>query len=121
MKEYEQLYKKQSVKAHKEVVDWQDVYLHYGELKDEVIKLNTPDTITDSINPKDVEEKWGKIREIIASVPSYSEIYDAMKRAGCATSCEEIAVSKELEIEGLKYHPYMRRRMSLKRLSNMID
>lgn len=121
MKEYGELYKKTSVKAHKEQVDWQDVYEHYGALKDEVVKLNTPDTITDRINPKDIEDNWGKIREIIASVPPYEILYDAMKKAGCATTCEEIAVSKQLEQEGLKYHPYMRRRMSLKRLSNMID
>ncbi len=121
MKEYERLYKKVSVKAHKEVIDWQDVYAHYGELKEEVIKLNTPDTITDNINPKLIEENWDKIRDIIASVPSYEEMLDAMKRAGCATTCEEIAVSEELKNEGLKYHPFMRRRMSLRRLANMID
>ena len=54
-------------------------------------------------------------------MPSYEEMLDAMKRAGCATTCEEIAVSEELKNEGLKYHPFMRRRMSLRRLANMID
>ena len=121
MKEYEKLYKKESVKAHKENIDWQDVYAHYGLLKDEVIKLNTPDTITDGVDPKDVEESWEKIKDIIVSVPSYDQIYSAMKRAGCATTTEEIGVSDELREEGLIYHPYMRRRMSLKRLSTMID
>ena len=121
MEEYEKLYKKESVKAHPEVIDWQDVYTHYGQLKDEVIKLNTPDTITDGINPKDIEEKWQKIREIIASVPSREQMLDAMKRAGAVTTVEEIAVSEQLKEEGLKYHPYMRKRMSLKRLSYMID
>ena len=121
MEEYEKLYKKESVKAHPEVIDWQDVYTHYGQLKDEVIKLNTPDTITDGVNPKDIEEKWQKIREIIASVPSREQMLDAMKRAGAVTTVEEIAVSEQLKEEGLKYHPYMRKRMSLKRLSYMID
>lgn len=121
MKEYQKLYQKTTVKAHKEVVDWQDVYAHYGALKDEVIKLNTPDTITDDVNPADIEKNWDKIREIIASVPSYEQILSAMKRAGCATTCQEIGVSSQLEEEGLKYHPFMRRRMSLRRLSNMID
>ena len=45
----------------------------------------------------------------------------AMKRAGAVTTTEEIAVSDELRDEGFKYHPYMRRRLSLLRLSNMID
>lgn len=121
MEEYEKLYQKTSIKAHKEKVDWEDVYSHYGALADDVKKLNTPDTIVDCIDPKDLEEKWEKIREIIVSVPTRAQMYDAMKRAGCATTCEEIAVSKELEVEGLKYHPYMRRRLTLKRITSMID
>ena len=121
MKEYQQIYNKKLVGVHKEKVDWQDVYAHYGELKDEVIKLNTPDTITDNIDLDLVKEKWEEIRQIIASVPSLEEMKSLMKRAGCATTCEEIGVSAQLEQEGLKYHPYMRRRMSLKRLSYMLD
>ena len=120
MEEYQKLKEKKSVTAHAEKIDWQDVYKHYGELKDEVIKLNTPDTITDGINPKDIENKWGEIVKIISSVPSKEEIYKAMKVAGAATTVEEIGVSKDLEKEGFKYHPYMRRRLSLLRLSKMI-
>jgi glycerol-1-phosphate dehydrogenase [NAD(P)+] len=121
MKDYQKLLQKDTVKAHKEVVDWDDVYAHYGALKDEVVKLNTPDTITDAINPKDIEDKWEQIKEIIRSVPTYEQMLDAMRRAGCATTCSEIGVTSELEKEGLKYHPFMRRRMSLRRLTNMID
>ena len=121
MKEYEKLLQKDAVKAHKEVVDWDDVYAHYGALKEEVVKLNTPDTITDAINPKDIEDKWEQIKDIIRSVPTYEQMLDAMRRAGCATTCSEIGVTSELEKEGLKYHPFMRRRMSLRRLTNMID
>ncbi len=121
MKEYEKLLKFEKVKAKKEENDWNDIYKNYGELKDEVIKLNTPNTITDEINPEKIEKNWDKIREIIASVPSYKDIYNAMKKAGCATTAKEIAVSEELEQEGLKYHPYMRRRLSLYRLKNMLD
>ncbi len=121
MDKYQKLAMRKSVSAHKEIIDWEDVYENYGELKDEVIKLNTPDTITDGINPKAIEENWGKIRNIIFSVPSASEIRDAMKTAGCATTVDEIAVSEELKNQGLKYHPYMRRRLSLYRLSYMLD
>ena len=118
---YQKLYQKEKVTAHKEVIDWQGVYAHYGDLKEEVIKLNTPDTITDEIDPKDIEKNWDKIRAIIASVPTRDEIYAAMKKAGCATTPEEIAVEKSLAEEGVKYHPFMRRRLSLRRLANMID
>ncbi len=121
MEIYDKLKNLDSVKAHKEVVDWQDVYANYGELSAEVIKLNTPDTITDSINPKDIENNWDKIREIISSMPTKEQIYLAMKKAKCATTNKEIGVSDELKAQGLKYHPYMRRRLSLRRIANMID
>ena len=55
------------------------------------------------------------------SVPSAEEIRAAMKKAGCAMTNEDIAVSDELRDLGLEYHPYMRRRLSLRRLANMID
>ena len=109
------------MKCKKEVNDWEDIFSAYGELKDEVIKLNTPDTITDGIDPRDIEEKWGKIREIIASVPTEKEIRAAMIKAGCPTTTEEIHVLKELKEQGLKYHPYMRKRLSLRRIANMIE
>lgn len=118
---YRKLAEKESVCAHKEVTDWNAVYAAYGDLKDEVIKLNTPDTITDGIEPAVIEKNWQKIREIVRSVPSAEEIRAAMKKAGCAMTNEDIAVSDELRDLGLEYHPYMRRRLSLRRLANMID
>lgn len=121
MKEYGELLKKEKVKAKREENDWDDIYSAYGDLKGEVIKLNTPDTITDGIDIKLIEKNWDKIRKIIASVPSEKEIRTAMIKAGCATETSEIAVSDELREQGLKYHPYMRRRLSLRRLKNMID
>ena len=121
MDKYGELLKRESVKAHKEIIDWEDVYANYGELSAEVKKLNTPDTITDGINPADIEEKWGEIRKIIASVPSKEKIYSAMVKAGAATNTDMIAVSNQLKEQGLKYHPYMRRRLSLYRLSYMLE
>ena len=121
MEEYKKLLQKESVKAKREVNDWQDILFHYGALSEEVVKLNTPDTITDAVDPKTIEENWEKIREIISSVPSADEIRATMIKAGCPLTNKEIAVTDELKEEGLKYHPYMRRRLSLYRLKNMIE
>ncbi len=121
LKEYERLAKLKSVNAHHEVVDWADVYENYGALQDEVKKLNTPNTITDGIDPKKIEKNWQKIIDVVNSVPDYQTVYNAMKRAGCATTVEEIEVTERLKEQGLKYHPYMRYRLSLMRLKNMIN
>ena len=118
---YEKLGILKKVVAHKEVNDWDEIYRVYGKLADDVKKLNTPDTITDPINPKDIEDNWDKIVEIIKSVPTYQECLSAMKAAGCAITIDDIGKDKTFVEEGFKYHPYMRRRLSLKRVSNMID
>ncbi len=120
MEIYDEVIKKTSVKAHKPHVDWQDVYANYGVLQDDVKKLNSPD-IAESVNPKVIEENWERIRQIVLSVPRKDEILDAMKRAGCAITTKDIAVSDELREKGLKYHPYMRSRLSLRRVMDMID
>lgn len=120
MDEYEKLAAREHVTAHRETPDWDDIYRHYGVLSDEVRALNTPDTITDGIAPLSIEENWQTIRDIVHSVPSRDEIYKAMQKAGCATTVDEIAVSVSLRDNGLTYHPFMRRRLSLMRLKNML-
>lgn len=118
---YGKLRDKKSVKAHKDKTDWEEVYADYGPLANEVRKLNTPSTITEGIEPALIEKSWEKIREIIASVPTKNEILAAMKKAGCPTEHGEVLVSDELYRSGLKFHPYMRNRMSLRRLCAMFD
>ena len=121
MEYYDKLYKRESVSAHSEKPDWDKVEKVYGALYPEVERLNSPEKITDKINPRDIEKNWSEIRKIIASVPDRETIYAAMKKAGCATDNKEIAVSDTLRDEGLLYHPYMRNRLSLRRVGNMIE
>ena len=120
MKEYEQFASIKSLDAHYEKVDWDNVKSIYGPLYEEVEKLNFPKSIMDGITPELLNSNWSKITNIIKNVPSYSEIYDAMSRAGCAMTPSDIDVSDKLVREGMAYHPYMRARMSLYRLKDMI-
>lgn len=118
---YEELARKQTVRAHPEHTDWEEVYRIYGPLADDVKKLNTPDTITDAVDPVQIETHWPEIVEIVRSVPSYQQCLTAMKQAGCKTTIEEIGKSRAFVAESFLYHPYMRRRMSLRRMANLID
>lgn len=120
LKLYKEMAKLDKITAKRESVDWEDVYKVYGDMAEDVRKLNTPSTVTDSIDPRDLESKWGKIREIIGKLPDYERVYDAMKRAGCKTTLEEIEKSKEFYNKCVKYSPYMRRRITLLRLKDMI-
>lgn len=121
IKFYKELAKLKKVVAKKEENDWDEIYRIYGKLADDVKKLNTPDTITDPINPDDIEKYWDKIVAIVDSIPSYEECELAMKQAGCPLTTDEIGKDAKFVEEGFKYHPYMRRRLSLKRVSHMID
>ena len=120
MKEYEDFKNMKSVDCHYEKVDWDMVKSVYGPLWEEVERLNFPKSIMDGITPRLINDNWGTIRNIVTNVPSFSEIYDAMRVAGCATSPSEIDVSDKLVREGMVYHPYMRARLSLYRLKDMI-
>lgn len=110
-----------NVVGHKENVDWDDIYAYYAEMADDVRKLNTPNTITESINPDDITNKWDEIRDIIRSVPSFDECLAAMKMAGCKTTLEDIGKSEKLFNDCIKYSPFMRARVTLLRLRGMIE
>ena len=117
---YNRLAELPAVTAHREVNDWADIYQSYGALAGDVRKLNTPDTITDPIDPADVERLWPEIVRIIRSVPDYETCLQAMKQAGCKTTVAEIGKEPAFVAKSFRYHPYMRRRLSLRRVANLL-
>lgn len=121
LKYYNELADKETIKVKKENTDWADVYSFYGEMADDVRKLNEPKTVTDEVDPKVLEDKWQEIREIIHNIPSYDEVYSAMKKAGCKLTVEDIGKSQELVDSCIEYSPYMRYRLTLLRLRGMIE
>ncbi|MCL2752504.1 MAG: iron-containing alcohol dehydrogenase, partial [Firmicutes bacterium] len=118
--EYEALAKQRTVTAKTEKIDWNEVYQTYGELANEVRELNNP-TITEGIDPRKIENSWGNIRQIVYAVPPSDQIESALKAAGCPTDISGIGIAPELGAAGVKYHPFMRRRLSLMRLKTMIQ
>ena len=44
-----------------------------------------------------------------------------MKAAGCKTTIEEIGKDPDFVAKSFQYHPYMRRRLSLRRVANLIS
>lgn len=120
LKFYDELAEHRTVGTKRETVDWEDVYGFYGSMAGEVRKLNTPDTVADAVDPAVLKEKWPEIRAIIRSVPSYAECRDLMKRAGCRLTVREIGKEERLFRDCFRYSPYMRRRITLLRLRDMI-
>ncbi len=120
LKFYNGLAERDSIEVQNEIVDWDDVYAFYGDMADEVRALNTPDNIIDKVDREALKENWGKIREIIRSVPDYEACRAAMEKAGCKLTVEDIGKDGVLFESCTEYSPYMRRRLTLLRMKGMI-
>lgn len=120
LKVYEELAQKESIEAKKEEVDWNRVYDFYGNMAEDVRKLNEPDNIIDLVNPADLESKWGEIVKVIRSIPSYDLCESAMKKAGCKITIADIGKTQEFYSGCAEFSPFMRKRLTLYRLKNMI-
>ncbi|MBE6583959.1 MAG: sn-glycerol-1-phosphate dehydrogenase [Ruminococcaceae bacterium] len=120
LKLYNDLALHSGISTHREHVDWNDVYAFYGNMADDVRKLNEPDNIVDCVDEKILEQRFGDIVDIIHSVPKYEQCRDAMIKAGCKITVEDIGKSHEFFVNCVKYSPYMRRRITLTRLLGMI-
>lgn len=120
LKYYNELAEHSEIATEYENVDWDEVYSYYGEMADDVRKLNTPDNIIDGVNKDDLKAKWSEIVKIIHSVPDYEECKAAMEKAKCKITVADIGKSQTLFDDCVKYSPYMRKRLTLLRLKNMI-
>ncbi len=120
---YHELVARKNITPHKEKLDWDEICAAYGpKLGAEMMKVNTPETITAETSPAILAQNWEKICRIVnEQLPTDEALLALMQRAHCATTIEEIAVSKELGEQGFYYHPFMRRRMTLMRLRWMLE
>ena len=102
--------------------DWDDVRAQFSpEQIPELMKLNTP-TITDKIDTARLKECWPEIRRLIKEIlPTDDELMAMMKAAGAVTEPEDVHISPELLVTGLRYHSYMRYRVLLTRLLPMLQ
>ncbi len=120
LKFYNSLAENKSVTGKTEDVNWDEIFSVYGDMAEDVKKLNFPENIVDSVNPDEISEKWSEIKEIIHSVPSFEDVKEAMINAGCKITVADIEKSQEYFDLCVKYSPYMRKRLTLLRLRNMI-
>lgn len=120
LKYYNSLAERECIETQDEAVDWDDIFDFYGEMADNIKVLNFPDNIIDEVDKNNLKKSWKKITEIIHSVPSYDECKAAMERAGCKITVDDIGKDRAFFESCMDYSPYMRKRMTLLRLKNMI-
>jgi len=102
-------------------IDWEGIYRAYGvNLYEDIKRLNSP-TITEKTSPEILQSYWPEICRIIKEeLPSYEVVFQLMEKAGAMTSIEEIGVDRQLALDSLEFHPYMRYRVNLTRLFPML-
>ncbi|MCL2014980.1 MAG: sn-glycerol-1-phosphate dehydrogenase [Defluviitaleaceae bacterium] len=98
-------------------VDWEKVYKIYGPLfKPELDKVNNP-SIMENTSAEILKQHWQDICKIMREeLPTYDHLLNLMNKAKAVTSIEGIQVSKQLALDALEIHPYMRYRVNLTRL-----
>ena len=107
---------------HADRTDWEAVYAAFGPgLAPEVRALNSP-TVTEGIDPRQLEERWPEICRIVREVlPPPDQMRALLRTAGAPTEIGEIGVSPALAAAGLEFHAYIRRRLTLSRLRAMLS
>ncbi|MBR4000508.1 MAG: iron-containing alcohol dehydrogenase [Clostridia bacterium] len=108
------------IRTQKENADWKDVYRFYGAMADDIRKLNEPDNIIDRVSPEILRERWPEIRRIIRGIPTYEQCLEAMRKAGCRLTVSDIGKTEEFFDLCTEYSPYMRKRLTLRRMHRMI-
>ena len=110
-----------SVKATKDTTDYDLVYSKFHERLVDNVKLQNDPCITDLVSPEALEKNWDKIRKIILDeLPSDEEMLKLMKTAGAVTEPEDINIAPDFLMDGIRYSPYMRYRLTLLRLLPML-
>jgi len=118
---YKKLLAYKTITPHKEELDLEDVLSHYSpKNRDEIIGYNVPNP-TDEIDPSVLKSRWPDILESIEKdLPDADKLLDMMKRAGCVTELADANLTPEFALEALNYSPYMRRRITLLRILDML-
>ena len=111
-----------TIEPTREQLDWDDIRRAYGpQLVDGMMAVNRP-TVTDRIDPARLKAAWPEIRRMILEfMPTDEQLCDMMRRAGAAITPEEVHVDPQLLYDGLKYHSFMRYRITLTRLIPMMN
>ncbi len=77
--------------------------------------------ILDSICPDELQQKLPLIYEELLKLPDAEKMRETLNKAGCVTTMAEIGLPDSLKDLTLQLCPYVRRRLTLLRLSKMFE
>lgn len=89
-------------------------------LLEKIRKENMPEPLLE-IHPTNLENCLDEIREIIDRLPDEDEFVHMLEKAGCKNRIYEIGLDNSVIDLSLRLAPYTRRRLSLLRVSKMLE
>ncbi len=89
-------------------------------LLEEIRKENEPEPLK-AISPQHLEKCLEGIEEIIDGLPDVQDMFHMLEKAGCAKSVYDIGLDEAAVLPSLRLAPYTNRRLSLLRISKMLE
>lgn len=89
-------------------------------LFEKIREENTPEPLMD-IHPTDLENSLDEIKDIIDKLPDEDEFVHMLEKADCKNRIYEIGLDDSVIEPTLRLAPYTRRRLSLLRVSKMLE
>lgn len=86
----------------------------------EALEENTPNIMED-IDLAQLEEKLEAVADELEKLPNAEKMRQKLAQAGCITTLKELGIAEELKDLILRLSPYVRRRLTLMRLSKNLS
>lgn len=90
-----------------------------GVFYEDILKENQPDILR-GITIDKVAESFPALKGIIAGLPNARKLRPFMQAAGCATTMEEIGLSRDIIPDSILLAPFIRRRLTIMRASKLL-
>lgn len=90
------------------------------EMYDSIMKENTPDSLL-NVNKVILQNRLESIAEILEKLPTLDFVKNTLKRAKAVTTLEEIGLSNDIKQNSIRVSPYVRSRLTLMRISKMLE
>lgn len=90
------------------------------EMYDSIMKENTPDPLL-NVNKVILQNRLESIAEILEKLPTLDFVKNTLKRAKAVTTLEEIGLSNDVKQNSIRVLPYVRNRLTLMRISKMLE
>lgn len=90
-----------------------------GGLYEDILKENQPDLLR-LVSTEKMTAKFPQLQQIIKTLPNARKLRPFMQAAGCATTMEDIGLSRDIIPDSIVMAPFVRRRLTIMRAAKLL-